>query len=86
MKETRHSIFLKNKPIAYNYAMGGIEIYDIEYGTDDYVYAKSYVNTDKPHFHHVKINYTKGGDPFIYIFGIKLELASFIRCNSPWCS
>ena len=81
-----YSVFLKEKPKAYNYANGGVEIYKIDYGIDDYVYAKSNVLGDRPHFHHVKITYTPSGRAYIRIFGIVMYLDTFIKCNSPWCA
>lgn len=70
-----------NKAIAYASCNGGIEIYGIEYGINDYIYAVSgaWTGTKNRSYHHVKIKYTVAGRAYFRIFGSRVYLDECIR-------
>jgi len=55
--EKRLRLYQNMKTIAYSEACGGIEIKDIEYGFEDYVWFISDVNSNQPSPHKRKIGY-----------------------------
>lgn len=75
----KHSTFLTKNPFAYMDCLGGIEFYDIDHGIDDYIYAKSFVNTSAPKYHYVKIYYTLKGEPYCNILGSRIHLNNALR-------
>ena len=73
---TRDEILNMNA-IAFMYDLGGIEIKQIEYGDDDYIYCVSDAWYSKPTTHKVKIHYAD--EPYIVLHGQRFKLDEAIR-------
>lgn len=72
--------FFENKaPIAYISALGGVEIFGIEYGINDHVYCISGAWSSAKSYHRVKINYSNSGNSYITLNGYRLNLNEAIR-------
>ena len=57
---------------------GGVEIKEIEYGTEDYCLCVTQTMTDNPRVHRVKIIYADR--PYISIDGFKVYMDDCLRC------
>ena len=75
--------YCKNKEtVASYYGLGGVEIKDIEYGFEDYVYCVSGSMCEKESlhsYHKCKIYYPTSGSPYFRINGYKIPLDECIR-------
>lgn len=71
------SIF-NNKPYAYISALGGIELYGVEYGINDKLYYTVGAWTGKPTKHATQIYYSKKGF-YIKVCGTRQYLHNAIR-------
>lgn len=68
-----------NKPEAYYSGFGGIEIYRVEYSTDDYVIFTANSWSGKKTYHKSKIYYGEKKSYFKYK-GVRIPLDECIRC------
>jgi hypothetical protein len=77
----KKEIIQNNKPVAYISACGGIEVYSIEYGINDYIIftSNSWNGTPRKKPHKAIIKYNKAGDPYFNFNGFKLSLNDCIR-------
>ncbi len=67
--------------IAYWSGLDGLEIKEIEYGTDDYLLCVSGAWNGKPKPHRLKIYTDHGGNSFVRLHGYKIPLSDCIRCG-----
>ena len=77
---TKKEKCLNNNTIACYYGLGGVEIKDIEYGIEDYLYCVSGawgINTNK-RYHKLKIYNTENGG-YVRLHGYKIPLDECIR-------
>lgn len=72
-------------PIAYISVLGGIEIYHIEYGLDDYIYCADGAwcgkKTNRNHQHKLKVFYNAKSEPYIRLYNQRYYLKDAIRTN-----
>lgn len=75
---SKKDVCLNNKAFAYYSGFGGLEIYDIEYGIEDFVYCVSGAWTSEKRFHKLKVYYNDD-DSYINLNGYKIPLNECIR-------
>ena len=77
---TKKEKCLNNNTIACYYGLGGVEIKDIEYGIEDYLYCVSgaWGITNNKRYHKLKIYYTEKGG-YIRLYGYRIPLDECIR-------
>ena len=77
---TKKEKCLNNNTIACYYGLGGVEIKDIEYGIEDYIYCVSgaWGSTTNKRYHKLKVYYTEKGG-YIRLYGYKIPLDECIR-------
>ena len=68
--------------IAYYSGLDGVEIKDIEFGIDDYIYCVSGAWGGKKRCHRLKVQTDRDGFRFIRIDGYKIPLDECIRMNA----
>jgi hypothetical protein len=78
---TKKDVILSHEPIAYASACGGIEIYHIENGINDFIYftSNAWNGTPRNKPHKAKIKYTLKGSPFFMCEGYRISLDDCIR-------
>lgn len=70
----------KSKIVAYYSGLNGLEIKDIEYGINDYIYCMSGCwGGTKKRYHRCKIYYPVNGSPFFKVDGYKILLDECLR-------
>ena len=77
--ETKKQVCNNNSAFAYYSGGGGITAHYIEYDTDDYLYITAGAWIGKKTYHKLKIQYTRGGVPFVVYHGYRMKLGEFIR-------
>ena len=70
---------IKMPALAYWTDFGGIEVKDIQYGTEDYLTCVSLVTTDHPRVHYLKIKTSMGGRPYVIIYGHNMYLDQCLK-------
>lgn len=83
---TKKEFFSQNlnnlHPIAYISALGGIEIYHIEYGLVDYIYCADNAwcgkKTNRNHQHELRIFYNTKSEPYIRLYNQRYYLKDAI--------
>ena len=86
---TKKEFFAQNMnnlfPIAYISALGGVEIYHIEYGLVDYIYCADGAwigkKTKRNHQHELRIFYNAKGEPYIRLYNQRYYLKDAIRTD-----
>lgn len=78
---TKREICETRPTIAYYSGLGGIEIKEILYGIDEYVYAVLGAWCGQKTYHKVKVKYDSKGNPYFRLHGYKILLAECIRCD-----
>lgn len=78
---TKKEVIKNNTPIAYWSGCGGVELYKVEYGINDYVYCTSNAWTGKPRNipHKLKVYYDAGGCAYFVFKGYKAYLHDCFR-------
>ena len=76
-EEKAHYVTLPS--IAYWTDYSGIEVKEIEYGTDDYLICVSLANTENPRVHRLKIKAAMNGRPYVIIYGHNMYLDQCLR-------
>lgn len=70
--------FINKKPTAYYSGLGGLEVYGIEYGINDYMYYTTGAWNGKLSYHKTMIYYTSDG-AYVMQRGYKVNLNECIR-------
>ena len=76
---TKKEICNNNNTIAYFSGYGGIELKEIEYGIDDYIYCVNCAWSSKKSYHKLKVKYTLSGNAYIVLNGARIPLNECIR-------
>ena len=77
-KEEKQAV-IEQKAIGYWADFGGVEVKTIDYGIEDYLTCVSLVNTDTPRVHYLKIKTSRGGRPYVIIYGHNMYLDECLR-------
>lgn len=79
-KATKKEVCLRNEAFAYYNGLGGLELHDIEYGIEDYIYCVSGTWGNNKSYHKLKVYYDDYSD-YIKLYGYKIRLNECIRTN-----
>lgn len=76
---TKEEICYRSETIAYYSGFGGVEVKQITYGIEDYMYCVSGAWGGYMSCHKLKIQTDTKGNMFVKLHGYKLPLDEFIR-------
>ena len=76
---TKREYCTSNPATAYYSGFNGLEIHGIEYGVDDFLYCVSGAWGGGKAYHRLKIQYTRGGEPFVRLHGYRVPLNECVR-------
>lgn len=72
----------QKESIAYYSGFSGLEIKDVEYGINDYIYCVSgcwYGDESNKSYHKLQVYYDRKGNSFIRLHGYKIPLDEWVR-------
>ena len=83
MTELEKFDVLKKKTIGQwtEMGIGYVEVKQIEYGIEDYLICTSMNFTPDPKVHRLKIRTTRGGRPYVVLYGRSLYLDECLRTD-----
>ena len=81
MNNAEKKAVIEQPAVGYWTDFGGVEVKSIEYGIEDYLICVSFVETSEPKPHYLKIKTTRGGRPFVILYGKALYLDECLRTN-----
>ena len=76
---TKEEICYRSETIAYYSGLCGVEVKQIIYGIEDYMYCESGAWSGNKSYHKLKIQTDNKGNAFVKLHGYKLPLDEFIR-------
>lgn len=79
MTKQEKQAIMDQKTIAYWTDFNGVEVKSIEYGIEDYLYCVSLVGSAEPKVHYLKIKTSRGGRPYVILYGRPMYLDECLR-------
>lgn len=75
---TKREICETHEPIAYYSGLGGLEVWYIEYGINDFIYLIAGAWSNNKSYHRLKVHYGSKYD-YITLHGCRYKLSDFMR-------